>query len=431
MKNKEIEEKIYQEFENRKPDLFQKIIEQCPNMTQVESKESFFTKMKKELTTKRFSYSLATIGFAFIFLFMFILQGQNPTPQAYSIIAIDVNPSIVLELDDEDKVINLILNNEDAKTIIGDMDLIGVDYSVAINAIIGSMVTNGYISTITNSILLSISSDDDTRQTTFMEELSETINTLLNNENIISSVIVQNLHFEEADEELAERLNISEAKAELILDIIEVDPRMTVEALALLSINDLNLLLESKNIVLENISKKGTASTIGYLTIENAYQIALTELGINESDVLEYEIELDQEDGVMVYVVEIETATNDYEILVHAKEGIIFEETDEDDNSFPTDVLTESNLIQIIVTELNLNPNDIIEFEYSKEMENGVAFFDVSFEYNEDEYELEVDAMTGEIYSNSMDDDGFGHQNEDDESESEEEIDEEDTESDN
>ena len=73
-----------------------------------------------------------------------------------STIAIDVNPSLVLELDEDDKVINVIMNNEDAIIIVGDMDLIGVDYNVAVNALIGSMVSNGYLNELANSVLLSI-----------------------------------------------------------------------------------------------------------------------------------------------------------------------------------------------------------------------------------------------------------------------------------
>ena len=59
----------------------------------------------------------------------------------------------------------------------------------------------------------------------------------------------EELDFEQDAEDLTELLGISEAKAELILDIIEVDPRLTVEELTEISIDDMNLLLESKNIV--------------------------------------------------------------------------------------------------------------------------------------------------------------------------------------
>ena len=140
---------------------------------------------------------------------------------AASTIAIDVNPSLVLELDEEDKVINVIMNNEDAVIIVGDMDLIGVDYNVAVNALIGSMVANGYINELTNSVLLSIQSNDQVRESELMAELSVAINDVLTGNGLEGSVITQQLDFEEDAEELAELLGISEAKAELILDIVD------------------------------------------------------------------------------------------------------------------------------------------------------------------------------------------------------------------
>ena len=99
---------------------------------------------------------------------------------------------------------------------------------------------------------------------------------------------------------------------------------MTVEELAVLSINDLNLLLEAKNIALEHVDKTGNASDLGLITVEEAYQLALTETGIDELTILDLEIELEQEDGTMVYEVKFETASDEYKVYINAKDGTIF-----------------------------------------------------------------------------------------------------------
>jgi uncharacterized membrane protein YkoI len=348
-----------------------------------------------------------------------VLSGctQSATVAA-STIAIDVNPSVVLELDEDDKVIEVILNNEDAQIIVGDMDLIGVDYNVAINALIGSMVQNGYISELTNSVLLSISSDDQAHEDELMAFLSQKVEEVLTANNIDGSVITQELNIDVEEEELAELLGISEAKAELILDIIEVDPRMTVEELAALSINELNLLLEAKNIVLDNVEKTGNASELGLITVEEAYQAALTELAIDELTVVKFKVELEQEDGVMVYEVKIETDVEKYEILINAIDGTVFIDLDQDEDNdnkddFPVDTLTEQEVLELVATELGLDSTLITELEIEEEMDNGVAYYDVKFEYEGMEYELEVDAETGEIYTNSMDEAGFDYESED------------------
>ena len=376
---------------------------------------------------------ILSLGLAVVAIFaLTACSGTNEV--AASTIAIDVNPRVVLELDENDKVINVILNNEDAEIIIGDMDLIGVDYDVAINALIGSMVANGYISELANSVLLSISSDNEIREDELMAELSQVVSDYLTANQIDGSVITQDLEFEDDAEELAELLGISEAKAELILDIIEVDPRLTVEELALLSINDLNLLLEAKNIALDNVEKTGSASELGIITVEEAYQAALLELGIDELTIVEFEIELEQEDGVMVYEVEIETETEEYEILVDAKEGTVYVEQEDDDDDdeedeFPVDALTEQEVLDLIAAELDIDMSLVTELEIEEEVENGVAYYEVEFEFNGEEYELEIDAETGEVYTNSMDEDGFdfddNEENEEDQENHEEDEDEE------
>ena len=65
----------------------------------------------------------------------------------------DVNPSIELRINNAEKVIAAEALNEDAEIILEDMKLRGVDVDVATNALIGSMVKNGYLSELSNSIL--------------------------------------------------------------------------------------------------------------------------------------------------------------------------------------------------------------------------------------------------------------------------------------
>ena len=147
MKDRDIEQRIYEEFNDQKPELFQKILEQCPKMVEEKENSSVWTRVGSIFRERRFRYSLVSV--ASIFLLAIVLFSTQPEAvSAYSVVAIDVNPSILLELDEEDKVINVIKENEDAEVIVGDMDLIGVDSDVVIYALIGSMLTNGYINDI-------------------------------------------------------------------------------------------------------------------------------------------------------------------------------------------------------------------------------------------------------------------------------------------
>ncbi len=375
---------------------------------------------------------ILSLGLVLVFMITLSACAGN-TKAAASTIAIDVNPSVVLELDEDDKVINVIKNNEDADAIIGDMDLIGVDCNVALNALIGSMVTNGYITELYNSVLLSVSSEDETKEVALLEELAQTVSDYLAGSAIAGSVISRSLDNDADAEELAETLDVSEAKAELILDITEIDPRVTVEDLAVLSINDLNLLLEAKNYALDNIEKVGSASELGIIAPDDAYQASLTELELDETLVVSTEIELEQEDGIMVYEVEIETNSNEFELLINAKDGTVYVEQDDDDDDdddvFPSDALTEEAILDLVAIGLGLDRSLMTELEVEQDMDNGVAYYEIEFVYNGDEYELEVDALSGEFYSYSMDEAGYGHDDDDEEDEDEEEEEDEDDDS--
>ena len=62
-----------------------------------------------------------------------------------SIVGLDVNPSVELSINRKERVLKADALNEDARTILQGMDLKGVELNVAVNAIVGSMVSNGYL----------------------------------------------------------------------------------------------------------------------------------------------------------------------------------------------------------------------------------------------------------------------------------------------
>jgi len=357
------------------------------------------------------------IGLGLLLTTVFGLAACGETASVVaSTIAIDVNPSVELDLDENDKVLNVIMNNEDAVIIVGDMDLVGVDYNIAINALIGSMVQNGYITEFTNSVLISVHSEDAAKEALLMVEVTEAVSAALGAEAIEGSIITKEYSGDDADvEELSELLDISEARADLILDILELDPRVTAEELALLSINDLNLYLESKNYKMDDVEKTGVASILDYITSEEAYQLALTSLELDTLDVIGYKIELEQDHGIMVYEVDIEISTDKYEVLIDAKEGtVVVKNNDDNDDVFPTDVLSSEEVMVIVLAELFINESEIKELEIEQKMENGFAYYEIEFELLGEEYQLEVSAIDGVILTNNMDEAGFEYQDDKD-----------------
>ena len=252
-----------------------------------------------------------------------------------SLISLDVNPSIELAINSKDRVIGVDARNEDAIKIIGDMDLEGSDIDVALNALLGSLMRNGYIDEARNSILLSVDNKDQAKGEALRQRLLDEISAILESDGIEGAVLSRTSWDEDDDEieELAEQYNISEAKAQLIRDIVSSNSRYSFEDLTDLTINELNLLTESPNVELEHIQTSGKASDKEYIGRDKAVSIALEAAGVKESDARELESEMDYEGGVMVYEVEFETAEGEYEFDINALTGEIVKNETESKNS--------------------------------------------------------------------------------------------------
>ena len=97
---------------------------------------------------------------------------------------------------------------------------------------------------------------------------------------------------------LAEQYGISEGKAYWVQMLTAADSTLSADVLAKLSINDLALLAEARNLKYDYV---GTANDTAYIGLEKAKEIAIAKAG--GGDVVS--IELDVEDGVMVYEGEI------------------------------------------------------------------------------------------------------------------------------
>ena len=158
-------------------------------------------------------------------------------------------------------------------------------------------------------------------------------------------------------EKLAKENNISEGKANLISKVLKSEMKdskgnlYTFESLAKLSINELNLLLNSKNVVLSEVSSIGTANEKSYIGTEKAKEIAFSKAGVTANDVYDLEIELDCDDGILIYEVEFKSEKNEYEYDINAKDGNIIkssvdindDDDDDDDDKINTNVNTGSN----------------------------------------------------------------------------------------
>ncbi len=254
---------------------------------------------------------------------------------ASATVAFDVNPSIELEVSKNEKIKDVKALNADAEKVIGEMDLEGVDLNVAVNAIIGSMVMNGYLTADRNSILVSVKSKNAKHAEQLQNAIRGDIEQTLGESGIEASVIVQSYGKNSDAEKIAEQNHISVAKANLIEKIIESGLKdangvpYTAETLAHMNVHELKMLLESKGMDLEGVASSGNAAN-NYIGKDKALEIALAHAKLTKDQVKEIEIELDYEYGTMIYDVEFETKEFEFEYEIDAESGEIVKAEKED-----------------------------------------------------------------------------------------------------
>ena len=149
-----------------------------------------------------------------------------------SVIGIDVNPSVELSVNRKNRVLEAAPLNEDAKAIMEDMNLKGVDLNVAVNAVIGSMVTHGYLDDLDNAILVTVSNDSVSKASALRSSVVNDIQSSLEENQVKAVVYDQQVIEEDHVKALADDYGISYGKAYFLKELIDQNPTLTMEEIA-------------------------------------------------------------------------------------------------------------------------------------------------------------------------------------------------------
>ena len=247
----------------------------------------------------------------------------NQSQTAASVVSLDVNPSIELVLNSRERVLWATALNEDAAAVLDGMDLKGSTLDVAVNALMGSLLKNGYVDELANSILITVEDDNATRAAQLESQLTETVNAVMTSSSINGAILSQVVNQNQDLQAKADEYGISLGKAQLIQQLVDQNPTLTFESLAGRTVNDLNLLLSSQATTLSTVSSTGRASDGGYIGTEVAKNAALAHAGLTADQVTVSKVDFDVEDGRMVYEVEFWANNVEYEYDVDATTGEI------------------------------------------------------------------------------------------------------------
>lgn len=413
MTDRELHAKIRQAFSHAVPDVLDAVLSDCE-----EQRGSVITMTENQKRTpwiRRFAGMAACL--VLLLGGVFGLQAHKLNNTVDSTVSIDVNPSVEIQVNRKERVLDVIPLNEDGTIIVGDMDFSGSDLKVTVNALIGSMLQNGYLNELANSILISVDSSDPIRGAALQERLAAEVNKLLQTDAFSGAVLSQTIAENDSLRQAAKDYGITTGKAQLIQEILAGSTLHTTFAeLAPLSINDLNLLLSAGQATATHVESVGTASDKAYIGEKKARDIALRHAGVSEDDLTAYEIELDADWGVMVYDVDFKAGGYEYDYEIHAVDGsIVKSEKELDDDYVPPKAgqngapasnhsgtasqgaISEARAKEIALNHAGVSANDIRGYESKLDRDDGATVYEVEFKAGGYAYDYKVHAVTGAV----------------------------------
>ena len=398
MTNEKMEQRLAAAIEKTAPDDVSGVLSRC------EARKGTVINMETKKTTKRRWTSLIAACLAVMLLGGGLFY-QRANAVA-SVVSLDVNPSIELKVNRSEKVLVCTPLNEDAKAILADMsngaDLKGAKLDVAVNAIVGSLVRNGYLDSISSAIMISVEDKDAARAEKLQRELTSAVDGVLQTSEAKASVLTQTLTQDAAREQQARENNISTGKTALVNRVLTINPSLKFDVLAKLSVEELKDLAEAGAPAMP-IGKDAAACA--------AEQYA----GTTALDSVTAEVDSELDEFPAHYEVELHTAWGEFEYLVDAYTGKVLSgqknlltaastpnETTKPSDQKPDPSGTAQDIghakaKSIALNHAGVSENEAYDMEIELDDEDGTLVYEVEFKSGGMEYSYEINAASGAI----------------------------------
>ena len=393
MTNEKMEQRLASAVEKTAPDDVGGVLSRC------EMRKGTVINMPIMKTAKRKWTILVAACLAVVLLAGGGVLYQQANAVA-SVVSLDVNPSIELKVNSSEKVLVCTPLNDDAKAILADMgegaDLKGAKLDVAVNAIVGSLVRNGYLSSISSAIMISVEDKNADRAQKLQQELASAVDVVLQTGESKASVLTQTVQQNAELDQQARENNISTGKAALVNRVLALNSTLKFEELAAFSVGELKDLIEAG----------APAMPIGK---DKALDSAVKAFGNTTSAQISYsEVDAELDETPAHYEVEIITQSGEeFEYKIDAYTGAILEskreaadgtETPSGDSSFPTlDSINYAKVKAIILKYLGISENNIYDMNIKLEVEDGTLVYEVEFKSDHIEYSFKINAATGVV----------------------------------
>ena len=394
MTNEKMEQRLASAVEKTAPNDVNGVLSRC------DERKGTVIPMTTKKTTKKRWMTLAAACLALVLLGGGGIFYQQAHAVA-SVVSLDVNPSIELKVSKSEKVLVCTPLNEDAKAILADMgdgaDLKGAKLDVAVNAIVGSLVRNGYLNSISSAIMITVEDNDTARAEKLQRELTSAVDGVLQTSEAKAAVLTQTLTQNAGLEQQARENNISTGKAALVNRVLAINPALKFDALAKLSVEELKDLAEAG----------APAMPIG---TDKAMDIAAAAFGKASTAKMAYsEVDPELDESPAHYEVEIRSQTGEeFEYKVDAYTGAILESKREAADGTEAPVVQPSKPAasgdigyakakSVALNHAGVSENKAYDMEIELDDEDGTLVYEVEFKSGNMEYSYEINAATGAI----------------------------------
>ena len=348
-----------------------------------------------------------------------------------SVVSLDVNPSIELKVNRNEKVISCAALNTEAAAVLFDMgggaDLKGTKLDVAVNAIVGALVREGYMDSISSAILISVEDKDQARAQRLQAELVASVDGVLQAQAPGTSVLSQVLTLD-AGTSTVYGSGISMGKAALVNKVLAMNGAgdKAFDQLAVLSVEELSDLLKAdeKRIPIGKSAAATAAETYaGTLALDSVTTDVDPELDENPPH---YDVELKTVWGEFDYTVDaftgkvlsgpkdvLNTSTNtpaapDPAPETSAPGTAVPQAPDNQQPAVTSPSATNQDVgeeaaKQAALNNAGLSAADVTNWKVEREWDDGRLEYELEFWCGTTEYDCTVDGHTGSVLKCGID----------------------------
>lgn len=279
-----------------------------------------------------------------------------------STIWLNGNSGIEIKVNQNEKVLEVNAKDAAAQAIIGETDFRGSNLDVTVNALLGSMMRNGYLDHNTDSVMVRVECKDSDKEQKLQKELTEEVNELLQIDLFHDSTL-NSTEFSHDHPYIAEQTDLNE-------------------------------------------------NTASYISEEEAKTAVFSHAGVSADTVFLEKCQLDYENGIMVYEIEFQSEGYEYDYDVNATTGEIISQKKEIHNHYvehenrshtagnqSSGEIGEEQAKTAAFSHAGVSADNVWVEKCKKDYEDGIMVYEIEFYSEGYEYDYDINAVTGEVIS--------------------------------